>query len=483
MPPLGEGRPSPADMGIDVSATSEIKAPETAEKKVVSAEAVDDRWYDRFLADGSIQAYEYFEDEGGTRGEEKKKFEAGEVENPTFQYPKLDKEDLLQRDHHLRELKKDVLEQEQNVAVREAYRWRINEKLAEIGLMKAAAEGKMRKFDRYTKFVYGEPSKEIFAYTVDQLRAYAEKHTASANTDIAEYAKIFLEMLPKDLPRAAVSPIPTESEVGVAKAHVMEEFSDLMELEGEGESFSGDALKREFELALQKVQAEGWKVEMVNRGTVSVDQEARAVKVSTGAKTRAKIERLLVHEIGTHVKRRINGERSKLRLLGLGLDRYESAEEGMATMREQALDVKVSDFAGLLGHLSISLAQGLDGHPRTFKEVYEWMQHYFTLNAMVLGRTKEAAIPEGQNFAWGNAVRTFRGTDCKTPGVAFTKDLAYREGNIAAWDLVRNKPEELVHLSLGKFDPNNTRHLWILTELGIRDEDLETLEDSEGEEK
>ncbi len=416
MLPFGEGRPSPADMGINVSATSEIKAPETAEKKVSSTETLDDRWYDRFLADGSIQAYEYFEDDSGARVEEKQKFENGDIENPALHYPKLDRDDLVRRDQNLRALKKDVLAHEQNEAVRQAYRWRINEKLAEIGLMKASESGDMRKFDRYTSFVYGEPSKEIFAYTIGQLRAYAEKHVASSNPDIAEYARAFLQMLPEDLPDAKLNPLPGESEITTAKGSVEQEFSDLISFEGEGDSLSGDALKREFELALQKVGAEGWSVEMVNRGTVSVDQENRAVKVSTGAKTRSKLERLMVHEVGTHVKRRINGERSKLRLLGLGLDRYEGAEEGVATMREQALEGKVSDFSGLLGHLSNSLARGVDGKPRTFREVHEWMQHYFTLNAMVLGRSKEAAIPEGRNLAWGNA-----GADISRDGLQNTR--------------------------------------------------------------
>ena len=47
---------------------------------------------------------------------------------------------------------------------------------------------------------------------------------------------------------------------------------------------------------------------------------------------------LIVHEIGTHVVRRENGKRSKLRLLGIGLDNYERGEEGIATMREQVLN-------------------------------------------------------------------------------------------------------------------------------------------------
>ena len=184
---------------------------------------------------------------------------------------------------------------------------------------------------------------------------------------------------------------------------------------------------------------------------------------------------LILHEIGTHVARRDKGERSCLRLLGLGLDRYEGGEEGVATVRQQTTEKKFNDFAGLEGHLAISLAQGLDGVPRDFHHVYDVMRKYHFVQELLGGKDVPTAQQEASKKAWNRCVRTFRGTDCKTPGIAFTKDIIYREGNMGIWELIRTNPNEMKRFNIGKYDPTNSRHLWVLTELGIGEDDLEAL--------
>lgn len=190
-----------------------------------------------------------------------------------------------------------------------------------------------------------------------------------------------------------------------------------------------------------------------------------------------KVTGLIVHEVGTHVARRINGERSRLKLLSIGLDRYEPGDEGVATMREQALSQKVDDFSGLDGHLAIGLALGLDGQPRDFRQVNEILGKYYLIRNLLSGKTFTEAQEKANNSAWSRSVRTFRGTDCKTPGVCFTKDIIYRQGNIGAWEIIKKKPDEMARFNIGKYDPSNSRHLWILEQLGITDTDLATLEE------
>jgi hypothetical protein len=56
-----------------------------------------------------------------------------------------------------------------------------------------------------------------------------------------------------------------------------------------------------------------------------------------------------------------------------------------------------------------------------------------------------------------------------------TRDIVYREGNIGVWRVVKNNPEEERRFSVGKYDPANPRHIWILEQLGISDEDLDNL--------
>ena len=139
----------------------------------------------------------------------------------------------------------------------------------------------------------------------------------------------------------------------------------------------------------------------------------------------------------------------------------------------------MSDFAVLDRHLAISLAKGLDGKPRDFRQVYDIMRKYYLVDELAKGKATEAAQQEAADQAWIRSVRTFRGTDCKTPGAALTKDIIYREGNMGVWELICTKPEEMKRFSIGKYDPANNRHLWVLTELGISDQDLEELEKEE----
>ena len=40
------------------------------------------------------------------------------------------------------------------------------------------------------------------------------------------------------------------------------------------------------------------------------------------------------------------------------------------------------------------------------------------------------------------------------------------------WQVIRENPDEMLRFSVGKYDPANPRHIWILDTLGITEEDL-----------
>ena len=225
---------------------------------------------------------------------------------------------------------------------------------------------------------------------------------------------------------------------------------------------------------LIKHQIAGWQVIVEKEGTgIHVSQERKAVIIpeSRGLKHSA-LFALMEHELGTHIARREKGERSKLKLLGLGLDRYLKGEEGIATYRQQGVK-GTDDFAGLGYHFAISLALGVDGKKRNFRGVFGILKDYYFINSK---KEKTTAITDAQNEAWNNCVRIFRGTTCKNPGACFTKDIVYREGNIGIWKVIKENPEEERRFSIGKYDPANLRHIWILEQLGITNKDLEDLE-------
>lgn len=445
-----------------------------------TSEAYDEHLYDAFAEIASLQAYEYLNGDTEYRNQQKRQFISGEIQNPTLDYPEINLAKLDQVEASLLSQKQNLLADEQDEVVKQIYRWRLNEKIAEVRLLKAAANGDMRRFRRYSEFVFGEPSPDIFAYTINSIRSKAEGAINSKDETISRAALSLVQLLP-ELASPKIAKLPDETTVKYAHEQTVEELGDLISLPPDITKLDAMQIQEAFDAALQTLGDTDWQVtidEQTSRTAIGVNQEQMKIKIpQSRAAGKDKVASLIVHEIGTHVARRINGERSRLKLLGLGLDRYESGEEGVATMREQALAQKVNDFSGLDGHLAIGLALGIDGQPRDFRQVYEILEKYYLLNNLIAGKELSEAQEKAQNTAWNRSVRTFRGTDCKTPGTCFTKDVVYREGNIGVWEVIKNNPSEMIRFNVGKYDPSNPRHLWVLERLGITEQDLVQLEE------
>jgi hypothetical protein len=52
----------------------------------------------------------------------------------------------------------------------------------------------------------------------------------------------------------------------------------------------------------------------------------------------------------------------------------------------------------------------------------------------------------------------------------------YSKGNIAVWETLNQKEPGMHRWDIGKYDPSNPRHIWVLDQLGITDEKLSELE-------
>lgn len=426
------------------------------------AEALDEQWFSRFEKYGSFEAYTYFDDSKEVRQKEKDSFLSGENENPTLEYPTIDRDRFQEVELQLLQLKKEILDSEESEVVRSSYRWRLNEKIAEARMLQAAAGGDMHRFTRYSEFVYGKPSKEIFDYTINKLTSELEEESSD---EIKTKITALLEVLP-DVENVELQ-LPGQEVIDTLVTHTEREFSDLLTIES-GEKLDANEIASVFQQALDELGLTDWSVEIVttSKTGVSADQEKKVISVpATRVATRNSIKKLLVHEIGTHALRRKRGYESRLKLLSLGLDRYEQGEEGVATSREKIVDRKVEDFSGFDGHIAISLAKGLDGKKRSFREVFNILMQIYEIRLLKKGVDPEEARQTAQNRAWNRCVRTFRGTDCVTPGACFTKDMIYREGSVAVWGAIENDSDVLHKLSMGKFDPSNDRHLWILEQI------------------
>lgn len=505
--------------------------------------ALDEEWYARFEKIGLFQAYDFLDGDKDKRASEKKKFFESSEGNPDLDYPKIDVNAFYDRQKSLLALKQDVTStaqklkekqksaeltehEEKMLVVTEIYQAKINEKLAEIGLLYSVKgykrgkknpdgsieapikiEGKNKKqgpelaaqekFAAYSSFIYGDPSPDIFAYTLMEVHQMCKKAEQSSDPAVKSAGQALQDLLPAATSAPTIEK-PTPEVIQTAQKATEEELGHIAEKINAYQHeriISAKGIVDVFGDALKKINAEGWTVvEVSNRTAIDVKQDTRQVRVPTTREMGpTKLKKRTIHEIGTHVLRRVLGNESIIKILGAGLDRYEVGEEGVTTMREQAIGGKVDTFAGLAYHLPISLAQGLDGEKRDFREVYDIMVKYFALKEVLPSEDaeeEEEKKESPQEKAWKNCLRAFRGTNCKTPGIAFTKDIIYREGNIKVWYKTAEDPGVLRQASIGKYDPaqdekkrkGKTHKAW-LTKLGIiqdkpaiTDDHLEQLE-------
>jgi len=454
----------------------------TETKRPEQSIVYDEHFYGSFSEVAAFEANEFFDGDENYRKQQKKQFIAGEIQNPHLDLPSINIEEINNIEASLLAQKTDLLNNEQNEVIKQAYRWKLNEKIAEIRMIKSAIAGNgYRRFNRYSEFIYGKPSPDIFAYEINKIRTKAESHVNSDNEIVKSAAVDLLSYLP-EINNPTTLKLPSKASVQYANQQTAQEMSDLINIESDETEFDSKAILDAFKNALQQIGDNEWVVVVdpnSSKTAVSVSQSNMEVIIPESRKVdQDKLKSLIIHEVGTHVARRENGERSKLKLLGLGLDRYLTAEEGISTMREQAYAGKVADFRGIDGHLAISLAKGLDGKPRDFRQVYQIMEKYYFFNNVTAKskRTELESFEKAQDSAWKHCVRTFRGTDCATAGACFTKDIVYREGNIDIWALIENDPSSMMKFNIGKYNPSNNRHVWVLEQLGITDRDLVDLE-------
>ncbi len=167
--------------------------------------------------------------------------------------------------------------------------------------------------------------------------------------------------------------------------------------------------------------------------------------------------------------RRENGEKTQLKLLGIGLHRYLDAEEGIATLREMSMKEDEFDVIGKIGlYLGIVLALGMDGKKRNFREIFDILTDYNLI-------TTSNDLTKSKEIAYNNTIRIFRGTNCKDKGICFSKDASYVEGRLRIARFIKENRTNIENITelfnIGKFDPTNFQHLYILYTLGILQEE------------
>lgn len=208
-----------------------------------------------------------------------------------------------------------------------------------------------------------------------------------------------------------------------------------LEAEKEENNISAKKVLKEMEKVVKGLGLKDWKVGYKNMtANAAVISSKKAVYVKKKAKfSKDFLKRIVVHEIGTHVFRSLNGEKQPYKIFFTGLPNYLGTEEGLAVNIEEMHGClranTLRTYAGRVLAVNLSLQKG-------FRDVFNDLNKLFN-----------------DDFAWKLTLRAKRGLiDTSKPG-AYTKDYLYLDGYYKVKKfLEENKEEGLKKLYYGRMD-------------------------------
>ncbi len=380
--------------------------------------------------------------------------------------------------NRLATLQNDIVKTEEIVEVRTLYTERIREVIANIDMIIAAARNDRKAFLQTNTFIYGQPDKKVFAASCAWIRQ--EVMTAHNRVDTRLLDKL-LEIVPDVSGDSTLLQPRDEVFHAVQSAHfaprgyIEQLFAHTNIPEQTIITPSiGDPITRQViknigsDFALTDSPSGLWAVLQSKRQVIRPKDLSLTPQAFMG---------IVCHEIGSHLLESTNGAAGKLKLLELGLDRYECGNEGRAFLREQIMYEHFTDYINqptwsptkasweyrVAIHLIISLASGL------YKRNYHFSDLYHLLTLLFEFWTAKRNLPIDKTVihdgVWSMAVRALKGTD-GTSG-AYLKDIVYLEGNIRCWQAAGKNPDIILYGDIGKFDIANTMHVQQLSRLGI----------------
>lgn len=405
--------------------------------------------------------------------EQKEDFLSGKIDNPYFRYSRIKADrcaELMEKhEDFLNEIDNDTIH---HPIVRSLYHDKIVERINEIKLILLISDQDIHReqnsedefktsFFDLNKKLYGELSQEIFNEVLSELMVRINR-VLIKRPELDSQVNDFISTYCLNATKAVSYPHVQFSNDKLDKE--MTHFKDAQ------------AIKNYFDAALvDEHLANEWKVvidKYNKRKTISVGYDSKRIIIPNDshydsnhkkfALSSTAIQKLRVHEISTHARRKHNGSNTSLKLLGLGLAKSRQAEEGIATYREQELVAENNFFAGYLSYFAIGIVNGLDNveKKRSFRELFIILKKLF----LILHKNKDDVATE---LAWNRCVRIFRGTPGNIPGLVLTKDTVYRAGNIKIHELLCRATETEKWFDIGRYDPTNVKHVDALRALEI----------------
>ena len=226
--------------------------------------------------------------------------------------------------------------------------------------------------------------------------------------------------------------------------------------------------------ALVHLKARGW--------TATYNGKRRAMAVSSRTKrvesgkrvykpSRVELEALLLHEVGVHALRSINGSRLHSHLLAFGLPHFLDAEEGLGLLFEQIWLGKAEPTKltkEYVRYLAIAYAEGVldnSGQVKSFKQTFQFVRDILSIDHSEDGQVNYASQTASEAYDYTS--RLYRGMPT---GRIIRKDMAYLNGSVKLIDyfkdaLLDSSTDFIDRLVQGKYDPTNADHVAYLEEV------------------
>jgi len=208
------------------------------------------------------------------------------------------------------------------------------------------------------------------------------------------------------------------------------------------EEIPTDIVKEKIEKAFEKYDLYDWKVECVEKEITQTDSPNKRILIANNRKYfKGDEKRLVVHEIGVHVLRSVNGLNQPFKNLAYGLPGYIQTEEGLAAYMEEINNLSdeklMRNYAGRV----LAVNSVLDGF--SFRQTFDMLKTYNF----------------DENIAWTLTVRAHRGG-------GYIKDHVYLDGYFKIKDYV-SEGGDIKILFLGKFALNQLEVIKALLEKGF----------------
>jgi hypothetical protein len=211
-----------------------------------------------------------------------------------------------------------------------------------------------------------------------------------------------------------------------------------------GDKLNYEQIEKIFNIVFDSLGLEDWSIapsKKISKNGIKIGIKKKQILVDSNiVKSEFKLRKTLIHEIGTHVLRSINGFKTGFPALGnANLASYLDIEEGLATWNEESMGYLTDKWLKIKAGMAWAVYLG---EKMSFRQLYNALSGTFL-----------------KYSSWDVAYRVKRGLgDTSYPGI-YAKDVVYFRGFRKVRRVLEEDPTMYKKLYAGKIDIKRTR--WV----------------------